>query len=52
MGKWIGFGFILFVSLLSCTSEKRVFYVNSYNQGYPPSDEVFAAIRHAFDLVQ
>jgi ABC-type uncharacterized transport system substrate-binding protein len=31
---------------------KRVFYVNSYHQGYPPSDEVFAAIQHTFDSVQ
>lgn len=31
---------------------KRVFYVNSYHQGYPPSDEVFAAIRQVFDSVQ
>ena len=30
---------------------KRVFYVNSYHQGYPPSDEVFAAIQHTFDSV-
>ncbi|MDP2058188.1 MAG: hypothetical protein Q8J97_00505, partial [Flavobacteriaceae bacterium] len=31
---------------------KRVFYVNSYHHGYPPSDEVFAAIQHTFDSVQ
>ncbi len=31
---------------------KRVFYVNSYHQGYPPSDEVFAAIKHTFDSVK
>ena len=28
---------------------KRIFYVNSYHEGYPPSDEVFAAIRHVLD---
>lgn len=31
---------------------KRVFYVNSYHQGYPPSDEVFEAIQHTLDSVQ
>lgn len=32
-------------------TSKRVFYVNSYHQGYPPSDEVYAAIRQVFDSV-
>lgn len=31
---------------------RRVFYVNSYHQGYPPSDEVYAAIRQVFDSVK
>ena len=52
MRNWIGIGFILLVSMLSCTSEKQVFYVNSYHKGYPPSDEVFAAISQVFDSVQ
>lgn len=30
---------------------KRVFYVNSYHEGYSPSDEVFASIRQVFDSV-
>ena len=29
-------------------SAKRVFYVNSYHEGYPPSDEAMAAIQEAF----
>jgi len=31
---------------------KRIFYVNSYHEGYPPSDEVFAAIRHVLDSAE
>ena len=47
-------GIICFLCLsLACKQPpKRVFYVNSYHQGYPPSDEVFAAIRQVFDSVQ
>jgi len=47
-------GIIWFLCLcLACKQPpKRVFYVNSYHQGYPPSDEVFAAIRQIFDSVQ
>ena len=46
--------FLLILHLFSaCENQpKRVFYVNSYHQGYPPSDEVFDAIRHVFDTVQ
>jgi len=46
---------ILAILLLfsACENQpKRVFYVNSYHQGYPPSDEVFEAIQHTFDSVQ
>ena len=52
---------IQFLTLIMCSlilfsgcqkKTKRVFYVNSYHQGYPPSDEVFAAIRQVFDSVQ
>lgn len=46
--------FLVILLLFSACQKppKRVFYVNSYHQGYPPSDEVFAAIRQVFDSVQ
>lgn len=46
--------FLLILGLIyGCRErEKRIFYVNSYHQGYPPSDEVFAAIKHTFDSVK
>lgn len=46
--------FLLILLLFSACQKppKRVFYVNSYHQGYPPSDEVYAAIRQVFDSVK
>ncbi len=45
--------FVICIFFSGCQKlPKRVFYVNSYHQGYPPSDEAFAAISHVFDSVQ
>ena len=52
MLKKIWIGFLLLLLLFSCSSENKVFYVNSYHQGYPPSDEVFQAIKNVFDSAQ
>jgi len=45
-------GCLFFILIFSCSQQKKVFYVNSYHLGYPPSDEVYKAIQNVFDSVQ
>ncbi len=52
MLKKIWIGLLLLPLIFSCNSKKKVFYVNSYHQGYPPSDEVFQAIKNVLDSAE
>ena len=43
-------GLSLLLLVLSCSQREKqlIYYINSYHEGYPPSDEAMRAIRDAF----
>jgi ABC-type uncharacterized transport system substrate-binding protein len=42
------FLFVLFLYSCSHSGKRTILYINSYHEGYPPSDEAMRAIREAF----